>query len=148
VLHEQNLEHAITALRKIIRKLAGIGLLAMVVAATVACLPLPVTGSARAADEHFYVITKSLSTGVEARRILAQNHWVSVPLRQADFALVVVRSELDFPLSEMYDNIFQPEEDADHQLNIAGSNFVVYIFKLDDNFQPIRIKRVSYPARD
>jgi hypothetical protein len=50
-----------------------------------------------AAGELFYVITDSVSTDMEAHRILVQQHWLEVPLRRAQFALVVVRSESESP---------------------------------------------------
>jgi hypothetical protein len=53
-----------------------------------------------------------------------------VPLRRAQFALVVVRSELEMPVSGFYSSVGELKQDAEGQLNIAGSNFVVYIFAL------------------
>lgn len=80
-----------------------------------------------------YIVAKSVPTEMEARRILVKNRWVESRLRQADFALVVVRSALYSPLRGSYTNIGELEEDADHQLNIADSNYVVYLFRLDDD---------------
>ena len=101
-----------------------------------------------AAGELVYVIAKSVSTSMEARSIAASQGWQVVPLRQADYALVVVRSSLDYPLSGSYESVFELEEDADNQLNISGPNFVVYLFSLDDNLRPTELDRVSYPVRE
>jgi hypothetical protein len=100
----------------------------------------------KANDAHVYIVAKSVSTSMEARRIITQNKWTESRMRQADFALVVVRSELQDPLRGSYDNICQLEEDADGQLNIAGSNFIVYVFQLDDDLRPTEVRHVAYPA--
>jgi hypothetical protein len=101
-----------------------------------------------AAGEQVYVIAESVSTSIEARRIAQQQQWIIVPLRHARYALVVVRSELEHPLGGLYSNVFEIKKDAEMQLNIAGSNFVVYLFELDDNFRPTQLRRQSYRARD
>jgi hypothetical protein len=31
-------------------------------------------------------------------------------------------------------------------LNIAGSNFIVYVFQLDDDLRPTEVRHVAYPA--
>ena len=62
--------------------------------------------------------------------------------------MVVVRSGLSFPLSGFYENVSELERDADSQLNIAGSNYVVYVFSLDQNLKPFEIIRTDYPAND
>lgn len=106
------------------------------------------TQPADAAGERMYVIAKSISTGVEARNILVQNNWVESNLRDADFALVVVRSMLRNPISSFSDDIFEIEDEADRQLNISGSNFVVYIYALDENLRPTLVQQTDYPATD
>jgi len=95
-----------------------------------------------------YVVAKSVSTEMEARDIVAKNGWTESHLRQADIVLVVVRSELEYPLREYYQSIGELEEDADQQLNIAGSNFVVYAFRIDDDLRPTVVRRVAYAAKD
>jgi hypothetical protein len=107
-----------------------------------------VTTGARAAGEKFFVIAESVSTSMEARRIIRQQRWQEAPLRQAEYVLVVVRSSLMMPLIGIYDGIGELQRDAENQLNISGPNFVVYIFRLDDNLRPTELKRVNYPARD
>ena len=49
------------------------------------------------------------------------------------------------PTTEVVDAL---RRDAEMQLNISGSNFVIYVFALDDNLVPTELKRTSYPARD
>ena len=89
-----------------------------------------------ATGELFYVITDSVSTDMGAHRILVQQHWLEVPLRRAQFALVVVRSESKSPLLGMYSSLDALRRDTEMQLNISGSNFVIYVFALDDNLVP------------
>jgi hypothetical protein len=62
--------------------------------------------------------------------------------------LVVVRSELEMPLIGFYESVGELKRDAEMQLNISGSNYVVYIFGLDDDLRPIELKRIAYPAND
>jgi hypothetical protein len=61
-----------------------------------------VTTGARAAGEKFFVIAESVSTSMEARRIIRQQRWQEAPLRQAEYVLVVVRSSLMMPLIGIY----------------------------------------------
>lgn len=51
------------------------------------------------------VIAPSVSTSMEARKILAELGWHEVPLRNASCVLVVVRSMLFNPLIGVYSNI-------------------------------------------
>jgi hypothetical protein len=71
-----------------------------------------------------------------------------LPLRRAQFVLVVVRSELELPLTSFYGSLCDLRHDAEMQLNISGSNYVVYVFALDDELRPRELKRISYPAND
>jgi hypothetical protein len=105
-------------------------------------------GALRSAGEQVYVIAESVSTSMEAHRILYQQRWVEVPLRRARFVLVVVRSELEMPLTAFYESVGELKRDAEMQLNISGSNYVVYIFGLDDDLRPTELKRIAYPAND
>jgi hypothetical protein len=104
--------------------------------------------SAYAAGEKFYIIAESVSTSIEARRIMHQQGWVEVPLRRADYVLVVVRSELSMPLSGSYRSINDLKRDAEFQLNISGSNFVVYVYSLDEELKPTEVLRRNYKYRD
>ena len=104
--------------------------------------------TAQSAGEQVYVIAESVSTSMEAQRILYRQRWRAVPLRQAQFVLVVVRSELEMPLTGFYLSVAELKQDAEMQLNVAGSNYVVYIFALDDDLQPTELKRIAYPAND
>ena len=95
-----------------------------------------------------FVIAESVSTSIEARRIMRRNGWQEASFRQADFILVVVRSMLWSPLTEYYENIEQLRSDASSQMNISGSNFVVYIFDIGSRGRPIFSRKIDYPARD
>ena len=101
-----------------------------------------------AAGEQVYVIAESVSTSMEAQRILYRQQWTAVPLRRAQFVLVVVRSELEMPLTGFYSSVADLKHDAEMQLNIAGSNYVVYLFTLDYELRPTELKRIAYPAND
>jgi hypothetical protein len=103
---------------------------------------------AQSDGEQVYIIAESVSTSMEARRILQHQRWTEAPLRRADLVLVVVRSGLQMPLSGIYSSVAELKQDAEMQLNISGSNFVVYVFALDDNLRPTEVKRVVYPADD
>jgi hypothetical protein len=85
---------------------------------------------------------------VETRPILSQQRWIEVLLRRAQFALVVVRSELEMLLTGVYESVADLKRDAEMQLNISGSNCVVYIFRLDDDLRPSEPKRIVHPAND
>jgi len=114
----------------------------------VAMVLFVLTASAHGAGEQVYVIAESVSTSMEAQRILYQQRWTEVPLRRAQFVLVVVRSELEMPLTGFYSSVAELKRDAEMQLNIAGSNYVIYVFALDDDLRPTEVKRIAYPAND
>jgi hypothetical protein len=94
----------------------------------------------------FAVIAPSVSTSMEARRVMARLRAKEVPLRGAAAVLVVVRSALYDPLQYSYESICNLKEDADNQLNIAGSNFHVYIFSIDDDLRAARVGHQTYTA--
>jgi len=85
---------------------------------------------------------------MEARSIRMKNGWTESRLRQADAILVVVRSMLFNPLDYSYDSVKELEEDADNQLNIAGENFHVYLYSVDDDMKVRQEKHISYKAND
>jgi hypothetical protein len=60
-------------------------------------------GKLQSAGEQVYVIAESVSTSMEAHRIINQRRWIEVRLRRAQFVLVVVRSELEMPLTGVYE---------------------------------------------
>jgi hypothetical protein len=92
------------------------------------------------------IIAPSVSTSIEARRIIARQGWHEGKLKTADAILVVVRSELSLPLQSSYSFIGELKEDADRQLNIAGSNFHFYIYQLGDDLECTELNHVSYKA--
>lgn len=69
------------------------------------------------------VIAPSVSTSMEARRLIAQQKWTVGKFKTADAILVVVRSALFNPLQANYRFIGELSKDADNQLNIAGPKF-------------------------
>ncbi len=106
------------------------------------------TGASRAAGEAVHVIAESVSTEAEAQRILTREGWMAASLQQAQFVLVVVRSEQDMPLTGFYASIAELKQEVDMQLNGSGSKFVVYLFALDGDRQPTELKRTVYPVND
>ncbi len=95
-----------------------------------------------------FVIAHSLSTRMKAREILMNSRLHEANLRQSDGALVVCRSELFNPLNYSYGSVGELNEDADRQLNISGSNYHVYIYSFDEDFQCHQVKHTSFPADD
>jgi hypothetical protein len=94
-----------------------------------------------------YVIAPSVSTSVEARALLVKNPtWRRSSLRDARAVLVVVRSGLSNPLRIGYESLCELRDHADRQLNIAGPEFHVYVYALDDDLIPAQRDHVKYPA--
>jgi hypothetical protein len=121
---------------------------AILVAVAIALSLSSSSSAVQPAGQRVYVIAESVSTGMEAQRILYQQRWTTAPLQQAQFVLVVMRSELEMPLTGFYSSVADLKHDAEMQLNIAGSNHVVYVFALDDDLRPTELKRIAYPAND
>ncbi|MCG2721465.1 MAG: hypothetical protein L6290_05540 [Thermodesulfovibrionales bacterium] len=94
------------------------------------------------------VIAPSVSTSMEARRVVRKQGWAVTGYRNADAILVVVRSMLYNPLNYSYESIHELEEDADSQLNISGENFHIYIYSINDNLSVDQIKHIKYSADD
>ncbi|GAB1536281.1 hypothetical protein ADMFC3_19120 [Geovibrio sp. ADMFC3] len=93
-------------------------------------------------------IAHSVSTSMKAREIRTQQGWNEVPFKQADVVLVVCRSTLSYPLMSSYKNVNQLSQDADMQLNISGSLYHVYLYKLNDDLSVNEIKHTSFKAND
>lgn len=95
------------------------------------------------------VIAHSVSTRMEAREVLRRQGWTETTnLRQADAILVVCRSGLSWPLNSSYNSIKELDKAADSQLNITGSNFHVYIYRINDDLSVNEIKHIHYPANE
>lgn len=93
------------------------------------------------------VVAHSVSTRIEARKVLARQGWAETTnLRQAAGILVVCRSGLNWPLSDSYSSFKELDDAANSQLNITGSNFHIYVFKLNDNLSVDKINHRSFPA--
>ncbi len=95
------------------------------------------------------VIAHSISTRMEARQVLMRKGWTETTnLRQADGILVVCRSGLNWPLNSSYPSIKELDDDADSQLNISGSNFHIYVYRINDDLSVDEDKHIHYPAND
>ena len=94
------------------------------------------------------VIAHSVSTSIEARDVRRRQGWTETSLRDADAILVVCRSELNWPLQNSYESVAALNEDADSQLNISGSNFHVYIYRINSDLSVDEVMHVNYPADD
>ena len=93
------------------------------------------------------VIAHSISTRVEAREVLRRQGWIEVTnLRQADAILVVCRSGLNWPLNSSYASTKELDNDANSQLNISGSNFHIYVYRINDDLSVDEIKHPHRPA--
>lgn len=94
------------------------------------------------------VIGPSVSTSMEARAVLARLRWSETKnWKTADGILVIVRSALPLPLRSSYESVCDLKQDADHQLNIAGPNFHVYLFDLNDDLSVVQKAHQSYEAQ-
>ena len=94
------------------------------------------------------VIAPSISTSMKAREIRLKMHWQEVEPKNADYILVVVRSELFYPLQMSYDSYGELEDDAENQLNISGSNYHIYIYYLENDLSVTEIDHKSFEASD
>lgn len=92
------------------------------------------------------VIAPSVSTSMEARRLISQQGWVRGRFKTADAILVVVRSSLGHPLRSSYSFIGELMRDAESQLNISGSVFHIYIYDLGEDLECKELRHVSYPV--
>ncbi len=92
------------------------------------------------------VIAPSVSTSIEARRIMASQGWTQGKFKTAEAILVVVRSSLSLPLRSSYIFVGELKEDADRQLNIAGPKFHVYLYQLGDDLECTELRHISYEA--
>lgn len=93
------------------------------------------------------VVAHSVSTSMEARKVLSRQGWTETTnLRQADGIVVVCRSGLNWPLSDSYRSYKELNDDAESQLNISGSNFHIYVYKLNGNMSVEKLDHRKYPA--
>jgi len=81
---------------------------------------------------------------LEARQIVARQGWTVGKLKTSDAILVVVRSALVLPLRSAYLFVGDLKEDADRQLNIAGTKFHIYLYQLGDDLECTELKHISY----
>ena len=94
------------------------------------------------------VIAHSVSTSMEAREIRYRQGWTETNFKNADAILVVCRSGLSYPLDSDYDCIHELDEDADSQLNIGGTNFHVYTYRINDDLSVDEVEHIHYRADD
>ena len=91
------------------------------------------------------VIAHSVSTSMEARKIVAQMNWTLGQLASADTVLVVARSSLIDPLHASYRSSAELSKDAESLMNISGPKFHIYVYQ-QQNGQCIQLKHYSYAA--
>jgi len=94
------------------------------------------------------VIAHSVSTSMIARDVRMRKGWAELPLREADFVLVVCRSTLSDPLDYSYPSLRELDEDAENQLNIAGDRAHVYLYEVNADRSVVRRKHDSFRADD
>ena len=102
-----------------------------------------------AAQAEFDVVTiaHSVSTSIEARKIRAERGYIETSTEKADIVLVVCRSGLNWPLtSSSYTSFADLNTDAESQLNIAGSNFHIYLFSKSASGNLSELSHDKYPA--
>lgn len=92
------------------------------------------------------VVAHSTSASREARNVLLQKGWAeTLNLQQADAIVVVCQSSLSRPLKNSYRSFEELNHYVKSQLNI-GSNFHMYVYKLDVNKGVEKIDHSKYPA--
>ena len=92
--------------------------------------------TARAGDggiDQVAVIAHSVSTSMMARQILFRAGWRAVAPRKAQFVLVICRSELLNPLDAAYKSFKDLDRAAALQLNIAGSLYHLYVYRINED---------------
>jgi hypothetical protein len=95
------------------------------------------------------VIAHSVSARMEAQEVLRRQGWTETTnIGQADAILVVCRSGLIFPLRSSYDSIKELDDDANSQLNISGSNFHIYLYRINVDLSVDEIKHIHYTSND
>lgn len=94
------------------------------------------------------VIAPSVSTAMKAREIRAQGRWSEVQPKLASHALVVCRSVLMLPLRSRYDCYCELRQDAEGQLNISGSKYHVYLYRIEDDLTVAESDHTSFDAED
>jgi len=94
------------------------------------------------------VITHSVSTSIVARDICRRARWSVVKPREAEFVLVVCRSELLDPLNISYESFRKLDDAAKSQLNIAGSIYHIYTFQVNDDLSLKETSHRSFRAPD
>lgn len=92
------------------------------------------------------VIAPSVSTSAIAREIVRRYKMNIVDPSRTNHALVVVRSNIQYPLSEHYGHASQVIQDAGIQLNIAGKLAHVYVFKVNDNMSASSVVHYFFDA--
>ena len=94
-----------------------------------------------------HVIAPSVSTSIKAREILTAKNWKEVPLKRADYVLVVVRSVLYLPLISQYNSYCDLVKEAERQLNISGFYYHIYIYEIKDDFGVTEVSHKYFEAK-
>lgn len=91
------------------------------------------------------VVAHSVSTSMEARRILGTLGWSETTnLRQADGILVVCRSMMFQPLNFSYDCFQELDRDTSMQMNITGNYMHIYIYQFEDDLRVSQVEHKYY----
>ena len=91
------------------------------------------------------VVAHSVSTSMEARRILRTLGWSEITnLRQADGILIVCRSMMFQPLNFSYDSFQELDRDVSMQINIAGNYIHIYIYQFEDDLRVTQVEHQHY----
>ena len=101
-------------------------------------------GSASVDDSGVAVFADSISCVEVARKVLSKLRLHSVPLRQADSIIVVVRSELNDPLRLSYESVSDLMCDSKMQLNISGSICSVYRFSINEDLSSRQLGHIGF----
>ena len=81
-----------------------------------------------------------------AREIRMKKGWLEVSPKESELVLVVCRSALLNPLDYSYTSFAELSDAAEHQLNIAGLNFHIYLFRFNSDLSLSEASHTSFPA--
>ncbi|HEV8600060.1 MAG TPA: hypothetical protein VGQ69_11915 [Gemmatimonadales bacterium] len=94
-----------------------------------------------------FVVAPSVSTQLEARRMLRVCRWTDTTLvRDADLVLVVVRSSGTYPMAPSYDSLKWLRDAANSQMNDSGAQFHVYLYSIRQDLSFLQLSHQSYDA--
>jgi hypothetical protein len=92
------------------------------------------------------VVAHSVSTSKLAREVRVRSGWAEVKPREAQCVLVTCRSETYYPLNRSYDSFRELDNHAARQLNIVGSYYHVYIYRINDDLTLTEVRHQYFAA--